>query len=65
MESDEECDACAAVIVARCYDRSRRTTENPRATVRGGYMRADRLSVDAADKARFFFFFLQHGREIR
>ena len=28
MDSDEECDACAAVIVvARCYDKSRRTTE--------------------------------------
>ena len=58
MESDDECDACAVVIVARLYDRSRRTTENRRAAARGGYMRADRLSVDAANQVS-----LMRGRE--
>ena len=60
MESDDECDACAAVIVARCYDRSRRTAENPRANAQGGYMTADRLSVDAVNQAS-----LMRVKEIR
>ena len=48
MESDEECDACGTVIVARCYNVAH-------LTARGGYMRADRLSIDAADQANLMF----------
>ena len=55
MEFDEECDACAAVIITRCYDRSKRTTKNSRATARGGYLRAYCVSVDAADQASLMF----------
>ena len=52
MESDEECDAYAAVIVAAAVIEPEK---QPNATARGGYIRTDCLSVDAADQASLMF----------